>query len=111
MDKSIVLLKVDNKYVPIVETAIKIVEPEGETIAPDEDIPKNTEEKEATSLPPMLPSTLAEAINDPLNVSAALRSGPYSLNVTNRRSFELRPPTEPEAERAPSISELPAMFR
>ena len=30
MDKTIFLLKIENKYVPIVDTAIKIVEPETE---------------------------------------------------------------------------------
>lgn len=69
MDKTILLLKIENKYVPIVESAVKV-------LANNEDHLNETNSTQ--SLPPVLPSSEITASVDPLNVL----TGPRSLNLT-----------------------------
>lgn len=70
MDKTILLLKIENKYVPIVESAVKVLVNNEDHL--------NNETNSTQSLPPVLPSSEITASVDPLNVL----TGPRSLNLT-----------------------------
>merc|ERR1712038_661896 len=85
VDKTILLLKIDTRYVPIVESAVKILEPETEQQSEQPASKPEESSKESSSLPPILPSqeASASALQDPLNVSLA---APQSLNVNSATS-------------------------
>lgn len=87
VDKTIVLLKIDNKYVPIVESAIKIIEEEPE----DELANTSAEVKETTSLPPNLgQDQTSSVLKDPLNVT----QGPQSLTNFKLQQHKRKKSTE-----------------
>ena len=71
VDKTILLLKIDNRYVPIVESAVKIIDPEADEVNNDTGNKEN-----GSSLPP----NLSFDSLDPLKVSSN-NSGPQSLNT------------------------------
>ena len=83
VDKTILLLQIGNRYVPIVETAVKMVDLEAEnneSNAKSEANSKTEEVETSISLPPILDNESLSLNNDPLNV------GPQSLNLRRRSS-------------------------
>ena len=102
VDKTIFLLKIENKYVPIVDSAVKIIIEE-DPILPNPSKPETKEDhsKESASLPPVLPSfqkqEVPPEVSDPLNVSLGAPfpvTAPQSLTA-KRKSFESAGPLGP----------------
>ena len=93
VDKTILLLKIDNRYVPIVESAVKIIDPEADEVNNDTgNGNKENGNKEAVSLPP----NLSFDSLDPLKVSSN-NSGPQSLN-TQVKEEQPQAETQTQAE-------------
>ena len=91
VDKTILLLQIGNRYVPIVETAVKMVDLEAEAAEAAAAAANESNEKEASprasvSLPPILNESTSEngEQTDPLNATLSA-TGPQSLNLTSHR--------------------------
>ena len=102
VDKTILLLQIGNRYVPIVETAVKMVDLEATEAASEDTAAVTNESNEkdlagtSVSLPPVLneeSTTENGEQTDPLNAT-----GPQSLNLERRRSSENNQETKSNEE-------------
>ncbi len=94
VDKTILLLKIENKFVPIVEAAVKVVEAEPE-VQPGSNPTEET--KESVSLPPLLPSHQLQRTAE-YKVPSSDGSDFPSLNATFEDTLNETPPAKIDPE-------------
>ena len=105
MDKTILLLKIENRYVPIVESAVKIIDPEAEEAnneppaieaAPTAAYSKSTDSA-SISLPSNSTTTKVEN-SDPLKVTSSSNNPSTAAGPTN--ATQINEDTQPQKEAA-----------
>ena len=111
MDKTILLLKIENRYVPIVESAVKIIDPEAEEAnneppaietAPTAAYSKSTDSA-SISLPSNSTTTNVEN-SDPLKVTST-SSNNQSAAAVPTNAAQVKEDTQPQKEAATNEQE------
>ena len=111
MDKTILLLKIENRYVPIVESAVKIIDPEAEEAnnepPPIEAAPTAAYSKATDAASISLPSnsTTSNVENsDPLKVTSNI-SNNQSAAAGPTNAAQVKEDTQPQKEAATNEKE------